>query len=109
MGSAWFSSEEDKKGALERGKFADLAVLSADYFTVLDDEIAHLESALTVTGGPIVHASGPYQQLDPPKIPVNPSWSPIADERLRPAWADQTKGGPTSAATPQAGAGCECS
>src|SRR5437016_8870743 len=33
-GSAWFSGEEGKKGAIEFGKLADLAVLSADYFSV---------------------------------------------------------------------------
>ena len=34
VGSAWFSGEEDKKGSVEAGKLADLAVLSADYFSV---------------------------------------------------------------------------
>jgi predicted amidohydrolase YtcJ len=58
-GGAWFSGEEGKKGVLARGMFADLAVLSADYFTVPEEQIAHLESVLTVTGGSIVHASGP--------------------------------------------------
>src|ERR1700751_1416789 len=33
-GSAWFSGEEDTKGTVEAGKLADLAVLSADYFSV---------------------------------------------------------------------------
>ncbi len=34
VGSAWFSGEEDKKGSVDVGKLADLAVLSADYFSV---------------------------------------------------------------------------
>lgn len=33
-GSAWFSGDEGKKRTLAVGQFADLAVLSADYFTV---------------------------------------------------------------------------
>ena len=86
-GGAWFSGEEDKKGTLERGKFADLAVLSADYFRVAEDEIARLNSVLTITGGRVVHASGPYKRLDPPRVPVNPSWSPVADERFQPTLA----------------------
>src|SRR6185436_4909835 len=32
LGSAWFSAEEDKKGALVPGQLADLAVLSDDFF-----------------------------------------------------------------------------
>src|SRR6202011_6037988 len=39
VGSAWFSGEEDKKGSIEVGKLADLAVLSADYFSVPEEEI----------------------------------------------------------------------
>jgi len=31
---AWMSSEESKKGALEAGKLADLAILSGDYFAI---------------------------------------------------------------------------
>ncbi|MCU5506693.1 amidohydrolase, partial [Bacillus cereus] len=38
-GSAWFSDDEGKKGTLAVGQFADLAVLSADYFTVPEEEI----------------------------------------------------------------------
>ena len=44
LGSAWFSHDEDKRGSLEVGKLADLAVLSADYLTVPADEIGRIES-----------------------------------------------------------------
>jgi predicted amidohydrolase YtcJ len=37
-GSAWFSRDEGKRGSLELGKFADLAVLSKDYMTAPLDE-----------------------------------------------------------------------
>jgi predicted amidohydrolase YtcJ len=33
-GSAWFSSEQGKKGRLVEGQLADLVVLSKDYFSV---------------------------------------------------------------------------
>src|ERR1700756_1609575 len=48
MGSSWFSTEDGKKGALAPGQLADLAVLSADYFSIPDEEIKHLESVLTI-------------------------------------------------------------
>ncbi|WP_232838744.1 hypothetical protein [Streptomyces geranii] len=35
-------------------------MLSEDYFSVPEDEISALESVLTLTGGRVVHASGPY-------------------------------------------------
>src|SRR5687768_8765117 len=48
VGSAWFSGEEDRKGSIEVGKLADLAVLSADYFQVPEEKIKRIESLLTV-------------------------------------------------------------
>jgi predicted amidohydrolase YtcJ len=62
-GSAWFSFEDDKRGSLVPGSYADLAVLSADYFTVPQDDIPWLTADLTVVGGRVVHASGPFGGL----------------------------------------------
>ena len=61
VGSAWFSGEEDKKGAIAPGQLADLAVLSADYFSVPEEEIKGIESVLTLVGGKVVYgrASSP--------------------------------------------------
>jgi predicted amidohydrolase YtcJ len=75
-GSAWFSGEDEKKGTLAPGHFADLAVLSADYLTVPDEEIRRLESVLTLTGGKIVYAAQEFAALCPQLPPVSPSWSP---------------------------------
>jgi predicted amidohydrolase YtcJ len=61
MGSAWFSHDEDKRGSLEPGKLADLAVLSKDYMTVPVEQVGGIESVLTMVGGEIVYAAGPYQ------------------------------------------------
>jgi predicted amidohydrolase YtcJ len=77
-GSAWFSGEEDKKGSIEAGKLADFAVLSADYFSVPEQEIKGIESVLTVVGGNVVYAAGSFDRLAPPPLPVSPGWSPIA-------------------------------
>ncbi len=79
VGSAWFSGEEDKKGSIEVGKLADLAVLSADYFKVPEDEIKRIESVLTVLGGKVVYATGDFQKLGPKAMPVSPDWSPVKD------------------------------
>jgi len=56
--NGWFLGEEDVIGTLEPGKYADLAVLSADYFDadeVSDEAIKALRSVLTIVGGEIVH------------------------------------------------------
>jgi hypothetical protein len=60
IGSAWFSHDEDKRGSLEAGKLADLAVLSGDYLTVPNDEIGRIESLLTMLGGKVVYAAAPF-------------------------------------------------
>src|SRR6202012_925324 len=48
VGSAWFSNEDDRKGALTPGQFADFATLSDDYFTIPEAEIKYLTSVMTV-------------------------------------------------------------
>jgi predicted amidohydrolase YtcJ len=77
VGSAWFSGEEHKKGSVEVGKLADLAVLSADYFSVREEEIKRIESVLTVVGGTVVYGTGAFERLAPPPLPVSPEWSPV--------------------------------
>ncbi|MBM4261853.1 MAG: amidohydrolase [Deltaproteobacteria bacterium] len=66
IGSAWFSADEKRRGSLEAGKLADLAVLNADFLTVPEDQIPHLESLLTMVGGRIVYAARPFAQLVAP-------------------------------------------
>ena len=79
MGSSWFSTEDGKKGALAPGQLADLAILSADYFSIPDEEIRQLESLLTIVGGEVVFASNEYCDLAPPPLPVSPDWSPVKE------------------------------
>ena len=76
-GSAWFSGENDVKGTLAAGRYADLAVLSKDYFEMPVEEIRSLVSVLTVVGGRIVHADDEYADLAPPLPPASPDWSPV--------------------------------
>jgi hypothetical protein len=77
LGSSWFSTEDAKKGALAPGQLADLAVLSADYFSIPEEQIKQLESVLTVVGGKIVYATAEFSRLAPPALPVSPNWSPV--------------------------------
>jgi hypothetical protein len=82
-GSAWFSQEEDVKGRIAPGMYADFAVLSEDYFSVPEERIRDIESLLTVVGGKVVYAAEPFdalgQGLTPPRLPpVSPAWSPVA-------------------------------
>jgi len=63
-GSAWVSHDENIRGSLEVGKLADLAVLSKDYMTVPVDQIGGIESLLTMVGGKVVYAAGPYRALE---------------------------------------------
>jgi predicted amidohydrolase YtcJ len=78
LGSAWFSGEEEKKGAIEAGKLADLAVLSVDYFSVPEDEIKGIESVLTIVGGKVVYGADDFAKLAPAPLPVSPGWSPVS-------------------------------
>jgi len=76
-GSAWFSSEQGKKGQIKVGQLADLAALSADFFHVEEEAIKWIESVLTVVGGKIVYAAGDFEDLGPRSIPILPDWSPV--------------------------------
>ncbi|MCL4795282.1 MAG: amidohydrolase [Bryobacteraceae bacterium] len=54
-GPAFMFFEEDMKGTIEKGKFADLTVIDRDYFTCPEDEIRRIQPVLTVVGGQIRH------------------------------------------------------
>jgi hypothetical protein len=77
VGSSWFSSDAGKKGSIEVGQLADLAVLSDDFFAVPEEQIKSLESVLTIVDGKIVYAVEDYKKFAPPALPVSPSWSPV--------------------------------
>jgi predicted amidohydrolase YtcJ len=77
-GSAWFSSEQAKKGSIKKGQLADLTVLDRDYFTVAEEEIKKIEADLTIVDGRIVYAKGEFSRHNPPPIPILPDWSPVS-------------------------------
>ena len=57
-GSAWFSWEEDRKGAIAPGMLADFIVLDRDYLSVPEDDIRFLRPVLTAVGGRVVFEDG---------------------------------------------------
>jgi len=58
--AAYSTFEEDLKGSLEPGKFADLAVLTDDYLVVEEDEIKDIRPLLTMVGGQVVFSDPDY-------------------------------------------------
>jgi predicted amidohydrolase YtcJ len=55
INNAYLTFDEKKKGSLEPGKLADLAVLSADPLAVEEVGIRDIKSLMTMVGGRIVH------------------------------------------------------
>ena len=102
VGSSWFSREDGKKGAVALGQLADLAVLSADYFSIPEEEIKQLESELTMVGGKIVYATAEFSSLAPPALPVSPDWSPVKGYGGYAKGSKQSLGASHSAACSQA-------
>ena len=52
--AAWFSVQEDRRGAIMPGFLADLIVLDKDYLTVPEHEIATIRPVMTIVGGKVV-------------------------------------------------------
>lgn len=76
-GSAWFTREEQLKGKIVKGMYADMTVLTGDYFAVKPDEVRKIESLLTIVNGKVVYAAGDYKALDAAVPEVIPAWSPV--------------------------------
>jgi hypothetical protein len=53
--AAFIGFEEKKKGSIEVGKLADLAILTADFLTVPEDQIMNIKSYLTIVDGRVVY------------------------------------------------------
>ena len=59
LDSAYVSFEEDVKGSIEPGKYADFVVLSDDILTVPAEDIKDIEVEATVLAGNVVYGSYP--------------------------------------------------
>ena len=74
---AALTGEDARKGSIAAGRLADFALLSDDYFAVPEDDIRDITAVLTVVGGDIVHASGPYAAQSPAVVKPMPDWLPV--------------------------------
>ena len=63
--SAFMANDDDRRGTLEPGKLADLAVLSADYLAAPVKDVGKIRSLLTMVGGNVVYAAPPFAALEP--------------------------------------------
>jgi hypothetical protein len=74
---AALTGEDARKGSISVGKLADFAMLSDDFFAVQEDDIKDITAVLTVVGGEVVHASGPFAAQAPVAIKPMPDWLPV--------------------------------
>ena len=104
----WFSNEVGVKGNIAVGQLADLIVPDRDYFACAESEIADATSDLTVVGGRIVYAAGPFEALDEtPPPPAMPDWSPVRTFKGYAAWGDRP-GPAQEVLARQAASSCAC-
>jgi predicted amidohydrolase YtcJ len=78
VAGAQLSGEAHLKGILREGYFADLTLLSADYFAIDEADIPHIEAVLTMVGGKVVYADAEFEGLDSQLPEITPTWSPVA-------------------------------
>jgi predicted amidohydrolase YtcJ len=59
INAAYMGFDEKKKGSIEVGKLADLAILTGDFLTVPEDQIMTIKAYMTIVDGKIVHQAEP--------------------------------------------------
>jgi len=108
----WFSGEQGNKGRIEVGQLADLIVPDRDFFACPESEIADTVSMLTIVGGKVVYADGPFASragTAPP--PAMPDWSPVRTFGGYASWgnrAQPTREAPSRKTTMACGCAHHC-
>jgi predicted amidohydrolase YtcJ len=59
INAAYIGFEEKKKGSIEAGKLADLAILTADFLTVPEDQLMTIKAYMTIVDGKVVYEAQP--------------------------------------------------
>ena len=55
INAAYIGFEEKKKGSIEAGKLADLAILTGDFLTVPEDQLMNIKAYMTIVDGKVVY------------------------------------------------------
>jgi len=76
-GPTWFEQTENEMGKIIPGNLADFVLLNKDFFTIPEDEIKTISSALTVVDGRVVFGTGNFSNLAPKLPAILPAWSPL--------------------------------
>ncbi|MEM9143286.1 MAG: amidohydrolase, partial [Bacteroidota bacterium] len=77
-GSAWFTGDAGRKGAIKEGQLADFTILNQDVMEVPDALIPRTHAKLTAVDGNVVHAYDAFERYAPAPLPeVAPDWSPL--------------------------------
>jgi predicted amidohydrolase YtcJ len=59
INAAYLGFEETKKGSIEVGKLADVAILTQDYLKVPEDQIKDIKAFVTIVDGKVVYEAQP--------------------------------------------------
>ena len=59
INAAYIGFEEKEKCSIEVGKLADLAILTADFLTVPEDQIMNIKLYMTIVDGRVVYEAQP--------------------------------------------------
>jgi len=73
LNGAWLCFEEDRRGSLEPGKLADLAILSDDPLTVAEEAMPAITALRTIVDGRVVHDTPGVLPAHPPEAPEDPT------------------------------------
>ncbi len=74
--AAWMSFDETRRGSIEVGKFADLAILTGDFLRQPEDKLRELRAAVTIVGGKVVHEAGSQTRSHNPDAQAKPGNQP---------------------------------
>ena len=73
INGAYAAFEEDTRGTLKPGKYADLVVLSKDILTIPEDDIPSAEVRYTIVGGKIRYKKAPMNPRNRPALKGGPT------------------------------------
>src|SRR4029078_1850848 len=63
INGAYAAFEENNRGSLKPGKYADITVLSKDILKITEDEIPTTKVVYTIVGGKVQYQKEPYRQI----------------------------------------------